>query len=168
MSRRCLPGLLFIALLAAADNPAPAPKPPSGDRKTTPELSTDEKTILDLTNKTRAAKDLPPLTVNAVLTNVARAHSANMAKQDKMDHELDGKNPSDRVKAAGYKYSWTGENIAMGENVTIPEIFEGWMKSKGHRENILNEHYREIGIGIARNDKGKVYYTQEFGTPREE
>jgi uncharacterized protein YkwD len=46
----------------------------------------------------------------------------------------------------------------------VPDIFEGWMKSKAHRDNILKPEYQEIGIGIARNDKGEVYYAQEFGT----
>jgi uncharacterized protein YkwD len=142
-------------LLVAADK---------GEQKPSVTLSNDEKTILELTNKARAEKNLPPLTVNPVLTAVARAHSANMAKKGEMNHVLDGKNPADRVKDAGYRYSWTGENIAMGENVTVPDIFEGWMKSKAHRDNILKPEYQEIGIGIARNDKGEVYYAQEFGT----
>jgi uncharacterized protein YkwD len=54
----------------------------------------------------------------------------------------------------------------MGENVSLPEIFEAWMKSKGHRENIMKPEFREIGIGIARDPKGRVYYTQEFGKSR--
>ena len=58
------------------------------------------------------------------------------------------------------------ENIAEGENSTIPQVFEGWMESKGHRENILKPEYHEIGLGIATDDKGKVFYTQVFGTPR--
>jgi uncharacterized protein YkwD len=43
---------------------------------------------------------------------------------------------------------------------------KGWMDSKGHRENILNPGFTEIGIGIARNDKGETYFTQEFAKPR--
>jgi uncharacterized protein YkwD len=155
MPRRLLPVLFCVVLLAAADK---------GEQKPSVTLSDDEKTILDLTNKARAEKKLPPLTVDPLLTAAARAHSANMAKKGEMNHVLDGKNPADRVKDAGYSYSWTGENIAVGENVTVPDIFEGWMKSKAHRENILKPEYQEIGISTARNDKGEVYYTQVFGT----
>jgi uncharacterized protein YkwD len=158
MPRRCLPGLVFVALLLAAENKEPAPNPP---------LTADEKTILELTNKARAENKLPLLTVNALLTTAARAHSANMAKKGEMNHVLDGKSPADRVKATGYEYSWTGENIARGENVSVPEIFEAWMKSKRHRENILKEEYREIGIGVARSDKGEMFYTQVFGARRQ-
>jgi uncharacterized protein YkwD len=153
-----LPGLLSLALLIAAGSKDKdqSPKPP---------LTADEKTVLELTNKARAEKNLAPLTINTLLTNAARGHSANMAKKGEMNHVLDGKNPADRVKDAGYQYSYAGENIAVGENVTVQQIFEQWMLSKGHRDNILKAEYREIGIGIARNDKGEVYYTQVFGSP---
>ncbi len=157
MPRRYLPGLLLlVAALVAAD---------SKERDANAPLTADEQKIVELTNKAREEKMLPPLTVNPTLTAAARAHSANMAKQGQMSHVLDGKNPAQRVKAAGYRYSRTGENIAMGENVSLARIFQGWMDSKGHRENILKPEYREIGVGIARNDKGEIYYTQVFGTP---
>jgi uncharacterized protein YkwD len=157
MPRRCLPGLFLILFLVAADK---------SDIKDAPSLSADEKTILDLTNKARTEQKLPPLTVDPILTSAARAYSAKMAAKGEMSHFLDGTNPAQRVKAAGYDYSWTGENLAEAENVTVPEVFEGWMKSKAHRDNILKEEYRDIGIGIARDDKGKIYYTQEFGKKR--
>jgi uncharacterized protein YkwD len=157
MSRLCLPGYLLIALLVAADKQESEP---------TPSLTKDEKAILELTNKTRAEKKLAPLSIDPLLTRAARAHSANMAKQAEMNHVLDGKNPSDRVKATGYVYRAIGENIARGENVTIQQIFDGWMNSKPHRDNILQSEYQEIGIAIAQNDKGEVYYTQVFGTKR--
>src|SRR5947207_3103827 len=66
------------------------------------ELTAAEKTILDLTNKARADEKLPPLVPNLKLSQAARQHSTNMAKQEKMEHELDGKKPVDRVKAVGY------------------------------------------------------------------
>jgi uncharacterized protein YkwD len=129
-------------------------------------LSADEQKILELTNKAREKDKLGPLKPNPVLTEVARAHSANMAKQGKMEHDLDGKTSAQRVKAAGYEYSWTGENIAMGENWSIQGVFKGWMDSPPHRENILNANYKEIGIGIAKDKDGKDYFTQVFGTRR--
>ena len=64
-----------------------------------------------MTNKARAKEKLPPLKLNSVLTKVARAHSANMAKQEKMEHELDGKNPSQRIKEAGYAASCTARRM---------------------------------------------------------
>jgi uncharacterized protein YkwD len=91
-----------------------------------------------------------------------------MAKQDKMAHVLDGKRPAQRVDEAGYDYRFVGENVALseGEDVTLADIHDGWMKSKIHRDNILKKEYREVGLGLAKNNKGQTYYAQVFGTRR--
>jgi uncharacterized protein YkwD len=129
-------------------------------------LSGDEQAIVDLTNKAREKEKLPALKPNPVLFKVARAHSANMAKQKKMEHVLDDKNPADRLKAADYKYEWMGENVAAGNGWSLEDVFKTWMDSKLHKENIMNKDFREIGIGIARDKDDKVYFTQLFGTPK--
>jgi uncharacterized protein YkwD len=129
------------------------------------ELSKDEQAIVDLTNAARAKEKLAPLKANATLCEVARAHSANMAKQQKMDHVLDGKNPIHRLKASGYRYRWMGENIAYSTRVNPTGIVTEWMDSPPHRKNILNAKFREIGVGIVRGEDGNVYYTQVFATP---
>ena len=140
----------------------------SEDKKDPPklELSDDEKMLLELTNKERADKKLPPLEANPVLFKVARAHAANMAKQGKMEHELDGKSPADRIRAAGYEYAYIAENIAVGARMSPAAVVKAWMESQVHRENILNDKCTEIGIGVVKNDKGETYYTQEFGAPK--
>lgn len=122
--------------------------------------------ILELTNQARKKKNLPPFEVNEKLAQAAQAHADNMAKQKKLEHKLDGKTAADRVKTAGYSFTSTGENIAWSPELMVPEIFDGWMKSQGHRDNILNGKYRDIGLGVARNDQGEVYYVQVFGTTR--
>jgi uncharacterized protein YkwD len=127
-------------------------------------LSADEQKLLQLTNDERKGKNLPPLKANPVLCQVARAHAANMVKQGKMEHNLDGKTPYDRIKGAGYKYALAGENLAVGD-ASQEEVMKAWMKSKIHRENILDGVFTEIGLGLAADAKGKVYYTQVFGTP---
>src|SRR5262249_35732049 len=105
---RSAPWLLAAALLIAGLAPA-------ADTKTDEaKLSKDEQRIRDLTNEARAKEKLPPLKVNATLVKVARAHSANMAKQGKMEHVLDDKNPAQRIEKAGYDYRSVGENIAWG------------------------------------------------------
>jgi uncharacterized protein YkwD len=148
--------VVWVAACRAADPPAPP------DLK----VSAEEQQVLDLTNQAREKEKLPPLRTNPVLFVVARGHSANMARQDVMEHVLDGKKPSDRVKDAGYRYTWMGENIAKTDGDTTANVFKGWMESKGHREHILSDHFDEIGIGIARNDKGNIYYTQVFASPK--
>ena|SRR5687768_9175092 len=128
-----------------------------------------EKKIMELTNAERKKKELPPLKPATLLFKVARAHSENMAKQGKMEHNLDGKKPTDRMRAAGYLLGKGAENIGAGDPcVPLDMLMEAWMASKGHRENILSTLYTEIGIGVAKDDKGQVYYTQVFGKPRED
>jgi uncharacterized protein YkwD len=130
-------------------------------------MKADEKQLFDLLNAARAKEKLPALVPNPVLFKLARDHSANMAKQKKMAHELDGKKVKDRAKAASYDYRYIGENVAWSEDQPeMKEIHEGWMKSKGHRENILKEPYREVGLGIAKSSKGEYYFTQVFGVLR--
>jgi uncharacterized protein YkwD len=132
------------------------------------EMSKDEQTLLELLNKERAKAKLPPLSPHPLLFKTARAHSANMAKQRKLEHILDGKKPPHRVLAAGYDYGKLSENIAVSEGPGIPlsRIVKLWMESKIHRENLLDDKVTETGLGIAGNDKGETYYTQEFARPR--
>jgi uncharacterized protein YkwD len=153
--------LLAAVLLSAAVAPA-------ADTKTDEtKLSKEEQRILDLTNEARAKEKLPALKVNATLLKVARAHSANMAKQQKMEHVLDDKTPAQRVDKAGYDYRSVGENIGVGEKgASIAGLFKAWMESKVHHDNIMAAKYDEIGIGLATNDKGETYYTQVFGKQR--
>ncbi len=160
--------LLMPSLLVASVLFVPFASAPAADDKTDsppPKLSDDEKTLLDLTNAERAKEKLPPLTANPLLFQAARAHSANMAKKGEMKHVLDGKGPEDRLDAVGYDFRKCGENIAWSDGGSLPEIMKGWMESKAHREHILEPAFTEIGIGVARNDKGDVYYTQDFGVP---
>jgi uncharacterized protein YkwD len=84
-----------------------------------------------------------------------------------LEHDLDGKNPAQRVRDAGYEYGRLAENIAMSDRPRVPlaSILKGWMKSPLHRDNLLDEGVSEIGLGIARNDKGEVYFTQVFARP---
>jgi uncharacterized protein YkwD len=151
--------------------PAPVPAPPPETlRKPRPisglVLSAEEQTLLDLTNAARQKEQLPLLKPNPVLFRVARAHSANMARQERLEHELDGKKPHERIMAAGYSAGWSGENIAYaGGPVALEQTFQGWMNSPGHRRNLLNQRFQEIGIGVARAANGDMYYTQVFGTP---
>jgi uncharacterized protein YkwD len=164
---RCFIGWSFgVAVLSLAAFPVLLA---ADEKKKEPgkfEISKEERVILDLTNEARKEEKLPPLKPNPTLFKVARAHSANMGKQGVMEHKLDDKTPAQRVKAAGYNYSWVGENIAMSSELIPEEIFDKWMHSKVHRDNVLKPQYKEIGIGVVKNDKGEWYYTQVFGARR--
>lgn len=164
----CLPLAAPLAVLVLV-----APAVPAEDRKAPAfEMTDDEKALLALTNAERAKQKLPPLAPNPILFKVARLHSANMAKQEKMEHVLDGKDPAARTLAGGYDFRKVMENIAQegglakDDKPQLEGIMERWMKSKVHRDNILGNGLEEIGLGIIRTDKGEVYYTQLFATQR--
>src|SRR4051794_27969398 len=122
-----------------------------------------EKAVLALTNKERENENLPPLKMNALLSKAARAHAANMAKQGKLEHTLDGKTAGQRVTAAGYAYLTSGENIAIASSAE--EALRNWMKSKGHKANILGKQYTDIGVGLAQAQGHVYYFTQVFAKP---
>lgn len=131
--------------------------------------SSFEERIVQLVNEARAQNGLAPLTVNLQLMTAAETHSQNMATQDFFSHTgLDGSQVSDRTQAAGYRSTFVGENIGAGYD-SAEAAFEGWMSSSGHRDNILNPNYTEIGVGyvLEANDTGSVnynhYWTQVFG-----
>lgn len=128
--------------------------------------------VLDLTNMERSKAGLPPLTFNPQLAAAAQKHSQDMALRDFYGHNSpDGRTLGDRVKEAGYPFSFVGENI-YASPATPEEAVAGWMKSEGHRRNILNRDYKEIGVGyyFLANDTGNVnwkhYWTQVFGAQR--
>ena len=127
--------------------------------------------VVELTNIERAKEGLKPLTLNSQLVDAAQDHSSDMAQDDFFSHTgADGSDVGSRVIDSGYQYSTAGENIAAGQT-TAAEVVEGWMNSPGHRANILNPDFTEIGIGYEylENDTGSVnynhYWTQVFGTP---
>ena len=128
------------------------------------QMSKEEKQLLDLTNQERKKEKLPLLKPSPLLFKIARAHSANMAKQNKMSHVLDGKNSAQRVKEGGYRYLSTGENIAFGD-LSQEALVKAWMGSKLHRANILSKKVTEIGLGIVPDKNGVPYYTQLFAKP---
>ncbi|HEV3143850.1 MAG TPA: CAP domain-containing protein [Gemmataceae bacterium] len=147
----------WFLLLSAALAEKPAPEPEVA-------LSPEEKALVQLTNEARKKEDLPELKVNAKLMKAARNHSANMAKQEKMAHELDDKNPADRLKDLGYAVGHLGENVAFGQEKP-QEAMETWMKSDDHRANILGKDFTEMGVGVAKSAKGTLYWTQVFARP---
>jgi uncharacterized protein YkwD len=153
----CLALLGVVPVFAAQTKPADKPKPAM--------LSAAEKELIDLMNEERAREKLPPLKPSDKLMLAARNHAQNMAKQEKGSHVLDDKTPIDRAKDVGYAFRQLGENWASGQKTNALAIKQ-WMDSPPHRANILKKEFTEIGVGIAKSAKGKLYYCQLFGTPQ--
>ena len=138
--------------------PPEAPKPPA--QTPPPGNKTPEQAVLDLVNDQRAAKGCKALVIDDRITTAAQGHSTDMANKGYFNHvsEPEGTSFSQRMKNAGYPKPG-GENIAMGY-ATPAAVMDGWMKSQGHRENILNCDFTAMGVGL---DTRGNYWTQNFG-----
>lgn len=128
----------------------------AGDNKT---VSDYEKEVVNLVNNIRKEYGLSPLKLNSELSAVARLKSSDMREKGYFSHTSPTYgSPFDMMKTFGIKYRTAGENIAMGYR-TPQAVVDGWMNSKGHRENILNSSFTEIGVGYIANGN---YWTQMF------
>ncbi|MFB7052177.1 CAP domain-containing protein [Streptomyces vinaceus] len=147
--------------------PAPAkPKaPPTAQQPTAPTggASGPAAEVVALVNQERAKVGCSALTVNPELTAAALNHSQDMASHSTMSHTgSDGSDPGERITRSGFNWMTYGENVAYGYS-TPEQVMTGWMNSPGHRENILNCAFKEIGVGLAQPNS---YWTQDFGTAR--
>jgi hypothetical protein len=145
MNKVVLAATLALALVAGGT---------SGSAAAASDIGTARDFIFAKTNEARAAQGLAPLTLSASLTAISQGCSERQAAADEMAHCLDysTKYPDGWVFAA--------ENVAAGFAYTA--VVDGWMKSQGHRRNILSSA-THIGIGIAVTADGTAYYTQNFG-----
>jgi uncharacterized protein YkwD len=119
--------------------------------------------VVELVNNERSKAGCAPLTMNDKLTKAAQDHSKDMAGHRNMSHTgSDGSEPGERITRAGYNWSTYGENVAHGYATPEP-VMESWMSSPGHKRNILNCNFKEIGVGLVQPGN---YWTQDFGTAR--
>lgn len=125
--------------------------------------------ILELTNKERENYGLSPLKENPTLDLMAEEKARDILERQYFDHiSPDGKGVGDLAKDFQYNYLIIGENLAMGDFETEESLISAWMESPGHRENILNPKYQEIGIGVRKGTfQGKEVWVAvcHFGTP---
>lgn len=109
-------------------------------------------------NKVRANHGLPELKFNSCLTTeVAQPWAARMAETGDFEHRKNS-----QVRDACPKNGWVGENIAYGYP-TAKSVMRAWMHSSGHRANILRPQFRRIGLGLATDANGRIYWVQNFG-----
>jgi uncharacterized protein YkwD len=134
-----------------------------------------EDMVFALTNRARRAKGLAPLSKDAELTNVARAYSDDMLVRRFFDHTTPDGVPFDERISNHFRH-WVrsvGENIwgslgyASGNAQKLAqEIFDDWMSSPGHRDNLLDPDYTHLGVGVSARHHS-IRATQEFvGRPK--
>lgn len=118
-----------------------------------------EAEVVRLVNVARAQNGLAALSTNWELSRVARYKSQDMIDKHYFSHTSPTYGtPFEMMKAFGLTYRTAGENIAYGQR-TPQEVVTAWMNSSGHRANILNASYTQIGVGYVANGN---YWTQMF------
>jgi uncharacterized protein YkwD len=126
--------------------------------------------IIAATNKERIAAGLAPLTTSSKLVASAKIKVDDMIARQYFEHvSPTGKNVSDLGSQVGYDYVAMGENLALGDFDDANDLLTAWMNSPGHRANILNAGYREMGayaFKASYNGRTVWFAVQHFGTPR--
>ncbi len=168
--------LSHTPLSPSTTQPTPSTDKPSADKPSTDKPSTDkpstdkpsasvtntstyEQQVIDLINEIRIKNGLSPLTENTALSRCAKAKSQDMHDKRYFSHQSPTYgSPFDMMKQFGITYRTAGENIAMGQ--TTPQaVVNAWMNSEGHRANILNASFTQIGMGYVADGH---YWTQQF------
>jgi uncharacterized protein YkwD len=168
--RRKLPlaaTLVLVTIAGSCVSPPPpivppvSPRPPKAEAVGPSEL-VDE--VVEAHNARRGKAGLSPLSRNPLLEASAKQHARDMAGRRKMFHQGgDGSSPFDRMQRNGYQFVAAAENVAYGFD-EVEAVMVGWMKSPGHRRNILG-NFSEIGVGRAIASDGASYWCVTFGTP---
>ncbi len=108
----------------------------------------EPRALLDRINRHRAAIGCRALVWDDRLAAIARRHSADMAGRGFFSHvNPDGRDPFDRLDAAGIRYRAAAENLAQGRRLGR-ETYDDWIESRGHRENLERCEYTHAGVGL--------------------
>ncbi|HEX9942839.1 MAG TPA: CAP domain-containing protein [Thermoanaerobaculia bacterium] len=125
--------------------------------------------MLARVNEARKKAGVPPLRSNARLDQAAQRHAEDMLARNYFAHRSpEGKSVRERARAAGYDWRAIGENVAEGQ-FSVDEVMDTWLHSPGHRRNLLDPDFKELGVGLALGRSGRTYravWAQAFGARR--
>lgn len=166
----------------SASTTQPTTAPPSTAAPTTAAPTTSASTgdaiitaVLDHINAARVASGLTPYVLNSQLSQASQAHNALMAGGCGLSHQCPGEaGLGDRFTAAGVAWTSAGENIGQGNaaddqtqivaaaNGLTDLMLAEQAPNDGHRKNLLNAGFKQIGLAVTRDTTGKVWFTQDF------
>lgn len=148
--------------LPSKPNNTPSNPNTTPEQKPSTDFSSYQQQVLDLVNAERAKRGISALTLDSSLSSIATKKSQDMVNKNYFDHTSPTYgSPFDMMKQFGISYRTAGENIAKGQK-TPQEVVAAWMNSEGHRKNILNPNFTNLGVGIAKDSNKTTYWTQMF------
>lgn len=134
--------------------------PGQGDDTSDAETLSYAEQVVELVNAERAKAGLPALTMDADVTAAANVRAKEIVQQ--FSHTRpDGSSFSSVLKEQGVSFRGSGENIAWGQK-TPEQVMNAWMNSDGHRANILNKNFKNIGVGYYQDENGVNHWVQLF------
>jgi len=158
-----------LTLLTGNTEPLPAVVTP----ELPPALSAEEQNLLDRFNDYRVSHGLDPLRENVKLDEAATYQADYMARTGFYAHvNADGRDVADRVRAEGYRFGWIGETLHQYDpeirrttgieryyerSELVSYLMDGWDASAAHREILLEGGVRDVGVGIAEAENGRIY-----------
>ena len=169
-----LSALLPVTLLAgcvtittaASPRPALQPLPPAQTCQADPGLSAEQASLLAEINRLRDDVGLRPVVPDPVLAAAAHAHACDTIRRGGLSHTgSDGTRPGQRALRAGYDYAVVYENLGLGFH-SAPQAMFYWMRSPGHRDNVLAAPAREAALGLAVTPQGQRAWVLMMGRRR--
>lgn len=119
-------------------------------------LSPREESFFLKANEARQEEGLSPLVLDGDLISLAREKAEDLAREDYFHHQSPSLgSPFDMMLREGISYLYAGENI--GKGMTVKRVHRGLMNSESHRENILEDRFTHIGVGIVDGPQGTMY-----------
>lgn len=126
-------------------------------------MNSQECAVVDLVNTERAKQGLGSLKPLPACIAEAQAHAADMVTRAFFSHDSPTETSTQRFQRFGVGTGYYGENIALG--YASPEaVMSGWMNSADHKANILGVHFSSMGVGVATNSSGVMYWVQCFSS----
>lgn len=141
------------------DMPVPSGPPQHRDLRTDVTLS-DSEQLRAWLNDMRVDHRLPSLATSPLLERVAREHTEQMAREQRLGHDLQRGDVMVRAERIGVSFRSIGENVANASSVTA--LHRGWTESPSHLSNMLAREYDHVGIAVVRDATGNVWATQVF------
>lgn len=152
--------LALMLSACAGDRPPPSSQEPSFYKSLVPAgAEVNSPMAASMITGYRKNNGLGPVSVDPVLTRVAKEHARAMAAANRVSHDLGAGGVDVRAHRAGYDYAVVVENVAAGYH-TLAEAFSGWRDSPAHRRNMLNANVDKMGIAVAQlpDSKYKVFW----------
>lgn len=138
---------------------------PTPSVSTGADQSSEAQAVLELVNAERSKQGLKELTLSKELTSIANTKAEDMAENNYFSHTSPTYgSPFQMLQKFGVSYTAAGENIAAGQQ-TAEAVMTDWMNSSGHRANILNKNYTQLGVGYVEGGTYGTEWVQLFICP---